>query len=134
MVAKTKPKQRKSREFVELLLQVNNDLAITQTLTQALESLDKALRLQPRFCMALWNKGAVLKALERWDDALGVLEKVNNVCPSYIEPYLLKGKVLYFGKRDVVGAVSALKKVKELDPEGELGREADEMLRQIPAK
>ena len=39
MVAKTKPKQRKSREFVELLLQVNNDLAITQTLTQALESL-----------------------------------------------------------------------------------------------
>ena len=39
MTPKAKPKQRKSREYIELLLQVNNDLAVTETLTQALESL-----------------------------------------------------------------------------------------------
>ena len=39
MTAKDKSKQRQLREYAELLLQVNNDLAVTETLDQALESL-----------------------------------------------------------------------------------------------
>ena len=39
MAPTAKSKQRKSREYVELLLQVNNDLAVTETLDQALKSL-----------------------------------------------------------------------------------------------
>ncbi len=39
MIVKDKSKQRKSREYAELLLQVNNDLAVTETLDHALESL-----------------------------------------------------------------------------------------------
>ena len=39
MATKAKSKQRKSIEYIELLLQVNNDLAVTETLDQALESL-----------------------------------------------------------------------------------------------
>ena len=39
METKTKPKQNKNGKFSELLLQVNNDLAITNSLDEALESL-----------------------------------------------------------------------------------------------
>ena len=35
----TKSYNRKSKEYVELLLQINNDLAVTETLDQALEFL-----------------------------------------------------------------------------------------------
>ena len=39
MAAKDKLRQNKSMEYIELLLQVNNDLAVTETLDQALVTL-----------------------------------------------------------------------------------------------
>jgi len=99
---------------------------------RALEELERALTLQPQSCQALWNKGAAHKALKEWDDALEALARVNRVCPSYPEPYLLKGQVLYFGKRDREAAVVALQRAEKLDPRGDTGKQAKKLLREIP--
>lgn len=100
---------------------------------EALEHLNKALRVQPRSCQVLWNKGDAHKGLRQWDEALKAVERATEICPSYVGPYLLKAEILWYGKRDAEGARSAIKKVKALaldTPQGEKAVELERLIRQ----
>lgn len=99
---------------------------------EAVEYCERALRVQPRFCMALVNKGLALGQLKKAPDAIDSFKKVTEIeeCQAWPEPYLRLG-ILYLqlGKKNE--AKQFLMKAKQLDPEGQVGKEADQYLRSL---
>lgn len=98
---------------------------------EALEPLNRALRVQPRSCQVLWNKAAAHKGLKQWDQALHAVGKVNDICPGYVGPYLLKAEVLWYGKRDAQAALKALDRVQALAPDSPESEKAFDLARLI---
>ena len=99
---------------------------------EALEYAERALKIQPRFCTALVNKGEAAKALKRTQDALDAYLKVIEVeeCSGWAEPYLKVGLIYYEQKR-TNDAKQNFQKAKQADPDGPIGKEADRYLRSI---
>lgn len=99
---------------------------------EALKYAETALRIQPRFCMALMNKGEAAKALKRNEDALDAFLKVISIeeCSAWPEPYLRVG-MIYYEARKTQDAKKNLLKAREADPDGPIGKEADRYLRTI---
>ena len=98
---------------------------------EALDPLNRALRVQPRSCQALWNKAAAHKGLKQWDPALRAVSKVNETCPSWVAPYLLKAEVLWYGKRDAKAALEAVERVQALAPDSPDAEKAIDLARLI---
>ena len=99
---------------------------------EAVEYCERALRVQPRFCMALVNKGLALQALKKFADALDAFKRVTEIeeCQAWPEPYLRMGiLLLQMGKKN--DAKQHLMKAKQLDPDGAIGKEADQYLRSL---
>lgn len=99
---------------------------------EAVEYCDRALRVQPRFCMALVNRGLALQAQKKIAEAIDSFRKVveTEECEAWPEPYLRLGILLsQQGKKNE--AKQQLTKAKQLDPEGPIGKEADQYLRSI---
>lgn len=99
---------------------------------EALEYAERALKIQPRFCTALVNKGEAAKALKRTQDALDAYLKVieQEECAAWAEPYLKVGLIYYEQKR-TNDAKQNFQKAKQADPDGPIGKEADRYLRSI---
>ena len=98
---------------------------------EALEPLNRALRVQPRSCQVLWNKAAAHKGLKQWDQSLRAVGKVNEICPGYVGPYLLKAEVLWYGKRDAQAALEAISRVQTLAPDSPESQRAYDLARLI---
>ena len=89
-----------------------------------------ALRIQPKFCMALINKAKADECLKDAPSALQSNLKAIAECAEYPEPYLRAG-LLYLKAGDKPHARDMWSKAKERDPEGPVGKEADQYLRQL---
>jgi len=99
---------------------------------EALEYAERALKIQPRFCTALVNKGAAAKALKKTQDALDAYLKVIEVeeCSNWAEPYLKVG-LIYLEQKRNNDAKQNLQKAKQADPDGPIGKQADQLLRSL---
>ncbi len=97
---------------------------------EAFDYADRALRVQPRFCMALVNRGHASRALKKTEDANLDFVKVAQECPEYVEAWFHAG-ITYFelGKKN--DAKRYLMETKARDPEGKWGREAEKLLRKM---
>jgi len=97
---------------------------------KAKEYADKALRIQPRFCMALTNRGKACEGLKQYEEALKAQKDAIAECPEYPEPYLHAGLMdLKLGK--LADARTHWTTAKKLDPDGKVGKEAEQYLRTL---
>ena len=64
-----------------------SDLAYAGDFTAALSKVDEALKIIPNFTLALTTKAAILSELERYNEALEVLQLAHNLNPE--DPYIL---------------------------------------------
>lgn len=107
---------------------------------KASEYADKALRIQPRFCMALINKAKADECLagkkqgdpketrEKLTEAIEAYAGAIRECPEYPEPYLRSGLLaLKLGKK--AEAMKQWQAAKQRDPSGPVGKEAEKYLR-----
>ena len=83
---------------------------------QANEILDRALELSPDDVYALHNKGVVLCAEEKYDEALFYFEKVLEKDPNDTDALTNRGLVLFHQKKDLEGAFESFHAVLEADP------------------
>lgn len=97
---------------------------------EAVEYADRALKVQPRFCMALINKGDAERCLGKRVDALDSFIRVTKEeeCQNWPEPYLKLGLVNGELKKKTESR-QFLQKAKQLDPDGPHGKEAEKLLR-----
>lgn len=89
-----------------------------------------ALRIQPRFCMALINKAKADECLKNNDGALEANLNAIKECPEYPEPYVRSG-LLYLKMNRKADARIQWQKAKQADPDGPFGKEADQYLRSL---
>ncbi len=61
---------------------------------RALTAYEQAIRLDPNYAPAYYNKGDALLALKRREDALTAYEQVTRLDPYYILAYFKKGIAL----------------------------------------
>ncbi len=66
---------------------------------EALNSFDRAIRLDPEYPDAYEGRGSVLYQLERYAEALASYEQAINLDPQFAQAYFGKGNVLYYLKR-----------------------------------
>lgn len=57
----------------------------TQELEESIKMFDKALEIDPQFAKAYYNKGVVLKMLERHEEALKMFDKASEINPELIK-------------------------------------------------
>ncbi|HID43228.1 MAG TPA: tetratricopeptide repeat protein [Archaeoglobaceae archaeon] len=62
--------------------------------SEAIESFDKAIDLDPEFALAMYNKGIVLDSIEKYEEALRWLDKALEVNSEYAEAWYNKGAIL----------------------------------------
>lgn len=99
---------------------------------EAVDWANKALRVQPQFCMALINRGDAYYGQNKLRDALEDYLKVIEIeeCKHWPEPYLKAGTILLkLGQK--AKARQYLQKAIELDAEGPHGTEAKKLLRMM---
>ncbi len=97
---------------------------------EAIAEYDKALKINPKDADCLNDKGLAYFYLGNSEAALEVIDKAIKVDPTYKHAWLSKGYMLLsLGK--YVEAEVPFKKVKELDPLGPLGADADNFLAKI---
>lgn len=68
--------------------------AMTYELTEALELIEQAIKLNPDDGIAFSNMGNILKELGRHDEAICALDKAIQLMPNYAEAYNNKGNTL----------------------------------------
>lgn len=98
--------------------------------TEAIAYAERALRVQPRFCMALVNKGTAEREVKRYEDALQSMLRAIRECPEWPEPYLVAGLV-YWETKKPSDARDFWLKAKARDPDGPIGKDADRYLRSL---
>lgn len=72
----------------------------------ALQSMERALRLDPKHASAKFNHGMALQKLGRYDDALAAYEEALELRPRHAEAWLCRGSVLRLVGRDSDAAAS----------------------------
>ena len=71
-----------------------NDASIQYNLAKALSDYGKALNLKPDYAEALINKGATLKELKRYEEAIAFAEQALAINPNLAEAWANKGAAL----------------------------------------
>ena len=83
--------------------------------TEALAAYEQAIRLDPNFALAYYNKGVALRALKRYEEALSAFEQAIRLDPNEANAYRNKGIALSALKR-YEEAFSAFEQAIRLDP------------------
>ena len=89
--------------------------ALQQEWAEALRSIDLVLEIDPENAIAYSNRGNILNALKRHDEALGCYEKAIRYQPNYAESYSNQGNVLQTLGR-YKDAIASYGKATELEP------------------
>ena len=86
-----------------------------QKTAHALKCFDQAERIDPRNPMNKYQKGSVLVALERYDEALEVLTEITHITPKEAPVFIMIGKIhKKRGQHDL--ALQSFNKALDLDP------------------
>lgn len=86
-----------------------------QKTSKALHCFDRAEKIDPRSPLNKYQKGTVLMSLERYQDALEVLEKCSHLVPKEAPVFIMIGKIQKkLGRQDL--ALQAFNTALELDP------------------
>ena len=64
-----------------------------QKTSKALQCFDRAEKIDPRNPLNKYQKGTVLMSLERYQDALDVLEKLSHLVPKEAPVFIMIGKI-----------------------------------------
>src|SRR5439155_1269934 len=83
---------------------------------EALAAYEQAIRLDPNYAMAYYNKGFVLSSRSRYEEALTAFEQTLRLDPNNAGAYCLKGNALSYFKR-YEEALTALEQAIRLDPD-----------------
>ena len=94
---------------------LGNTLRALDKYEEALTAYDQALRLDPTYAVAWYNKGRVLHDLRRYEEALTAYDQALRLDPNYARPWCGKGNVLYDLKR-FEEALVAYDQTLRLDP------------------
>lgn len=108
----------------------HDDLGNTEA---ALEDYTQALRLQPTFAEAYFNRSFVLYKLERYDDSLRDLDRVIALAPELAAAYFNRSFVL-LQKGLVARAIADVDKAVQLEPGNRNYRQQLEELQAAEAK
>ena len=75
---------------------------------EAIECLDKAIELDPKYQLVWANKGRVLRAMGRHAEAIECFDKVIEIYPGYNSAWNNKGNALkVFESSNVIGRINA---------------------------
>jgi tetratricopeptide (TPR) repeat protein len=97
---------------------------------KALNEYQRALKVAPLFCQALYNAALIYEGRKDLENAVQYLERAVNACPDDLRFRLKLGLVqLKLERRDE--AVKSLEMVVKGDPTGGLGAEAREVMRSL---
>ena len=87
-----------------------------QQYTEAVTFFDRILELYPDSVRAINGKATALNALNRCQESLEILEKVNQMKPDYYPAWSTKGRALEIGFERYEEALKCYEKVIELNP------------------
>lgn len=75
-------------------LDESKDLIDSKRYEEALASCEQALRLDPNYALAYYNKGVALRELKRYEDAISAYDQAIRLDPTYAFAYQNKGIAL----------------------------------------
>ena len=82
----------------------------------SVESLSRAIELNPDHKLALLSRGASYMKMDRAEDAIADYSRVIEIDPNYPRAYHLRG-LAYEGENDTSAAIHDFNRAVELDPE-----------------
>jgi tetratricopeptide (TPR) repeat protein len=86
---------------------------------EAIQSLDKAISIDPKFIDALGNRGCALDCLKRWEEAIQCYDKILEIDPTHSKTWYNRGITLAkIGKFS--DALQSVDKALEFNPNYEL--------------
>jgi len=88
---------------------------------EAVDSFDQAVRLRPKYLLAIYNRALTKKALGRLDEVLADLDAVLSLDKNYVQAYTTRGDVLIeFGRFEE--AQADYDRAVALDPNSSIAR------------
>jgi tetratricopeptide (TPR) repeat protein len=99
----------------EELLEEGNTLYSLQRYDEAIRAFDQAIRLDPNYASAHYNKGNSLGNLQRYDEAIRAFDQAIRLDPNYAAAYYNKGNSLHNLQR-YDEAISAFDQAIRLNP------------------
>jgi type IV pilus assembly protein PilF len=97
---------------------------------QAKKHFKEAVKISPGYSMAYLGLGETCMATRQWDEAAEALKKAIEYAPRYVEAHYDLGEVLVAQYQTNLARM-AFKEVIRLDPEGPLGKKAQQRLKEI---
>jgi tetratricopeptide (TPR) repeat protein/predicted Ser/Thr protein kinase len=93
-------------------------LSIPELTTRGLESLRRAISIEPGLASAHYLLGSALVVARRYDEALASVRESLRLDPHNAGAHAVLGRVLWFGKGDFDGGIEALEQAASLNMEG----------------
>lgn len=99
----------------KVLLNISIAYAALNETDKEISYLQEALKIAPKFCLALNNFGLALKREQRFDEAISQFEKSIASNPEYVDPLINLGN-LYLEINESLMAIECYEKVLALNP------------------
>lgn len=117
---------------VQAWVTLGNDYFDTNNPQKSVQAYDKALALNPNDPNVLTDQGVMFRALGFFDRALANFEKANTLNPQHLQSLYNMGIVQAIDMKQPAKARPIFEKVAQQAGSSELGRQAREMLQQLP--
>lgn len=117
---------------IQAWVTLGNDYFDAQNPKKAVEAYTKALELNPNNPDVLTDQGVMFRALGFFDKALANFEKANKINPNHLQSLYNMGIVYNVDLKQPAKARPIFEAIAQKDPSGEMGKQAREMLTQLP--
>lgn len=117
---------------VQAWITLGNDYFDAQNPQKSVQAYDKALALNPNDPNVLTDQGVMFRALGFYDKALANFEKANKLNPQHLQSLYNMGIVYSVDMKQPAKARPVFEKVAQMGGSSELGKQAREMLQQLP--
>lgn len=117
---------------VQAWITLGNDYFDANNPQKSVQAYDKALALNPNDPNVLTDQGVMFRALGFYDKALANFEKANRLNPQHLQSLYNMGIVQAVDMKQPAKARPIFEKVAQQGGNSELGKQAREMLQQLP--